>query len=514
MNRHRLAIGVVLGVYTILGFSYAWRTPGWQVPDEPAHFNYVAQVGDDPFDPPEIEQGDYPFERLETLKASHFGDKTDYQGIEYEDHQPPAYYYLASLYFRGVGGEPDIEGGITSSRPKQASSRESEGRGREPDPLSDAWPDPLERAYIVWAVRMAILMFGLRLLGVLLGAITVLIAWRIAALLYPRDGILPVATAAFVAFLPMNLTMTAAVNNDPLAYAVIAATLLVALKRLLGRMSQRRFVVLGGLLFGLAILTKVSVMGPAAVVLAAAEVIGWWRRGRVGTATTAATVAGTLGLGLLIGLPWMLRNARVYGAGDWFGLRAHDRVVDCVVSGVQCQPRTADWIAEKGLADLVLRFAEFTFKSFWGVFGWMAVFLTDIRGIPIYGVLALVSLAALVGFALYLLRLRHAEDVGAADQRWGLMLLGLSLAVTVGGYLWYNLTFVQHQGRYLFPALIPIALGFMLGLRELARRGAGFAGLGAERARWVEAAVLCGFAAALAGLAWISLTRYVVPGLG
>jgi hypothetical protein len=354
----------------------------------------------------------------------------------------------------------------------------------------------------------------LRLLGVLLGAVTVLLAWRIAALLYPEDGILPVATAAFVAFLPMHLTMTAAVNNDPLAYAVMAAVLLVALKRLVGRLSRRRFVVFGGLLFGLAILTKVSVMVPAAVVLAAAEIFGWWRRGRVGTGTMAATVAGTLGLGFVIGLPWMLRNARVYGAGDWFGLVAHDRAVDCVASGVHCQPRTADWIAEKGLADLLLRFGEFTFKSFWGVFGWMAVFLTDLAGVPIYWMLAAASLAALAGFALYLARLLRATGTGSADQRWGLALLGLSWAVTAAGYLWYNLTFVQHQGRYLFPALVPIALGFVLGLRELALRGGRVLGWPEQRARWLEAGVLYGFTAALAALAWISLSRYIVPGLG
>lgn len=482
MNRHRLAIEVVLGAYVVLGIQYAIRTPIWQVPDEPAHFNYVFDLTDDPLDLPTIEPGDYPFEQLETFKATGFAWPARTDQLRYEDHQPPAYYELAAAVY------PDVLW-LTY--------------GRDIDDYDGSI------RFLQWSAARL-----LRFLGVLLGAITILLAWRIAALLYPEDGILPVATAAFVAFLPMNLTMTAAVNNDPLAYAVIAATLLLALKRLLGRMSQRRFVVLGGLLFGLAILTKVSVMGPAAVVLAGAEIIGWWRRGRFGTAMTAATVVQTLGLGLLIGLPWMLRNARVYGAGDWFGLRAHDRVVDCVDSGTHCQARTADWIAEKGLADFVLRFVEFTFKSFWGVFGWMAVFLTDVRGIPIYGVLALVSLAALVGLALYLVRLRHAEDAGAADQRWGLALLGLSLAVTVGGYLWYNLTFVQHQGRYLFPALIPIALGFMLGLRELARRGAAVAGLGAERARWVEAALLYGFAAALAGLAWISLTRYVVPGLG
>jgi len=477
----RLPIAVVLGAYLVLGTLYALRTPQWQVPDEPAHFNYVAHVGDNPFDLPEIEPGDYPFDELEWLKAEHFYIPYDFGGpdvlsvVQYEDHQPPAYYFLAAVIYSRFAVHS---------------------------------PVPMPQRGVV-----AIDVVLVRLLGVLLGAITILLAWRIAALLYPEDNILPVATAAFVAFLPMNLTMTAAVNNEPLAYTVMAAVLFVAVKRLLGRMSDRRFVVIGGLLFGLAILTKVSVMAPAAVVLAATELIGWWRRGRFGSAKTAATIGMTLGLGLLIGLPWMLRNARVYGAWDWFGLRAHDRVVDCVVSGVQCQPRTADWIAEKGLVDLLLRFGEFTFKSFWGVFGWMAVFLTDIGGVPIYWALAVVSLAALVGCALYLVRLRGEEGSVAADQRWGLALLGLSLAVTVAGYVWYNLTFVQHQGRYLFPALIPIALGFMLGLRELARRAGLALGWPAGRVRWLELGAPYGFAAALAGLAWISLTRYIVPGL-
>jgi hypothetical protein len=38
---------------------------------------------------------------------------------------------------------------------------------------------------------------------------------------------------------------------------------------------------------------------------------------------------------------------------------------------------------------------------------------------------------------------------------------------TVLAYGWYNLQFVQHQGRYLFTALIPIAIGFCLGWDEV-----------------------------------------------
>jgi hypothetical protein len=46
-------------------------------------------------------------------------------------------------------------------------------------------------------------------------------------------------------------------------------------------------------------------------------------------------------------------------------------------------------------------------------------------------------------------------------------LLALSALLTLLSYLWYNLKFVQHQGRYLFPALVPLGLAFALGLREV-----------------------------------------------
>ena len=49
-------------------------------------------------------------------------------------------------------------------------------------------------------------------------------------------------------------------------------------------------------------------------------------------------------------------------------------------------------------------------------------------------------------------------------------LLALSALFTLLSYLWYNLKFVQHQGRYLFPALVPIGLAFALGLREILGR--------------------------------------------
>jgi hypothetical protein len=43
--------------------------------------------------------------------------------------------------------------------------------------------------------------------------------------------------------------------------------------------------------------------------------------------------------------------------------------------------------------------------------------------------------------------------------------------LTLASFLWYNVfQFVQPQGRYLFPALVPISLAVVLGWREALRR--------------------------------------------
>jgi hypothetical protein len=78
--------------------------------------------------------------------------------------------------------------------------------------------------------------------------------------------------------------------------------------------------------------------------------------------------------------------------------------------------------------------------------------------------------------------------------------------LTLGVHVGYNLTFVQHQGRYLFPALIPIALGFAVGL------GLWFKPL---RKRWPHIVYLipAGLAAALIALDLYALFRVIVPAL-
>jgi hypothetical protein len=121
------------------------------------------------------------------------------------------------------------------------------------------------------------------------------------------------------------------------------------------------------------------------------------------------------------------------------------------------QPTSAWWIEQYGWGSLVQRFLTFTFQSFWGQFGWMTVPMPP----RYYLALGALSLIALVGCAWAVVpRLKFI----LADA-W-FQLIGAWVLFTVLSYLYYNLTFVQHQGRYLFPALIPIGLAFTAGWRQ------------------------------------------------
>ncbi|MBI5670717.1 MAG: hypothetical protein HZC41_22215 [Chloroflexi bacterium] len=173
---------------------------------------------------------------------------------------------------------------------------------------------------------------------------------------------------------------------------------------------------------------------------------------------------------VLAGL-WALRNISVYDFPDVFGLRAHD----AVVAG---QLRTADLIAQIGAGEYLSRAVQTTFNSFWGQFGWMAAPMPTWAYIF---VLALLALAA-AGWVLQIRRVdptphplprqqgggekslpRRRGRLGGG-QTSAYLILAFTALLAVLAYLYYNTVFVQFQGRYLYPGLIPFALALALGV--------------------------------------------------
>ena len=164
-----------------------------------------------------------------------------------------------------------------------------------------------------------------------------------------------------------------------------------------------------------------------------------------------------LGLPLAMGSLWWIRNTLVYGWPDILGLQRHA----AVVIG---QPRTADWIADMGPRTFLTGALRTTFQSFWGQFGWMGVVLDQRLYLGFLMVTLFVTWAALWGVFI-----EKQDRLAPFAQDALVLLLGLA-GLTLIMYVGYNLTFVQHQGRYLFPALPLYAVAVGFGLTRLGQR--------------------------------------------
>ncbi len=434
-------IGFIVAVYLALAGLYAVRTPDWQAPDEPAHYNYVRQIVDDRA-LPVLQQGDWQQEYQETLTASGF--RPDLLGrldtLQYEDHQPPLYYLLQAPVYALADGD----------------------------------------------------LLALRLFSVVLGAGVVLCAWAVLRTAFPGGPVVALAGAGFVAFLPQHLAILGSVSNDALAELVVGLTLLAVVRYLDQRRDLSPLVL--GALVGLALLTKTTIYFLGGIVVLAVLLRG--RRARWDRRTLGAHLSAAIVPALLLGGLWWARNLSVYGGTDAFGLQRHDAVT-------VGQMRTDTYI-EVVLGGSVRQYlkhaAETTFHSFWGQFGWMALPMP----LAVYRVLLLGTVAVIAGAVIVAWRQRLLRQL-SGPQRDVLVIFAAVIAFVCAAYVLYNVDFVQFQGRYLYPALIPIAFVVAVGLR-------GWASLLeplAPALAWLPLAAI----AVWALFAWYALETYIVPNL-
>jgi hypothetical protein len=430
---------LIVAGYLVAGSLFAAATPAWQNPDEPAHYNNIAHIAGG-HGLPVLHHGDYDQAYMTALVNSRFPPEMSVDTVRYEAYQPPLYYVAAVPAF--------------------------------------------------WVGDGSVL--TLRLFGVSLGAFVIILLYLCAELIFPNKPLLSVGTAAFAAFLPMQVAMSAAINNDGLAQLLLLAAMLILLRW----MKQRFYTPRGhgetlrlrgdgahdwasllvlGLLLGLGMLTKIYAY--MALVLYAGMVgLTIWLRPHArlydatGTAhgnhrptwqSTGQALAAMLLVAtpaVLLAAPFWVRNVQLYGAWDFLGLRFHDAVV-------VGQPTTAAWLAEYGWIDYSERAMTLTFRSFWGAFGWLSVFMDD----RIYLLLLVFTAIILCGLLWSLVRFISGRPETDLDrfQFWVLGFFAVYVLAVLGAYAWYNLKFVQHQGRYLLWGLLPLSTFAALGWREV-----------------------------------------------
>ena len=432
--------------HLLVGTLYATQTPAWQAPDEPAHYNYIAHIAHGN-GLPVLAMGDFDLAYNGKLISQKFPPELSVEPMRYESYQPPLYYLSAAPIYGLIAGFG------------------SANSGEKPAELYGA------------------ALIALRLYGVLLAAISLILLYACAATIFPERPMLSIGATAFAAALPMHAAMTASANNDTLAELLVLASVLILLRWMHQQLSisssgvnsaginraeeytGRRLLLALGVMLGLGLLTKIYLYALFPLCLLMVLLITW-RTVTVDPLRHAITNSyWVTAPALLIALPMWIRNMRLYGLTDPLGLAWHD----LVVAG---QPTLLDWITQHGWPAYWERAFSFTFRSFWGVFGWLSLFL-DERIYTLFTIVSAVVVFGVLWASFRMLLRKQKEPLLSEFQRWSLLFLGLMLLTVLACYGLYNLKFVQHQGRYLFWGLLPIGLLVAVGWREVQRVGAG-----------------------------------------
>ncbi len=195
-KRHPLAliamVHIALSIYTSLS------VPLWESYDEPGHIFYARHIGQTGTLPP-------------------VGSRlSDYD----ESHQPPLYYLLPAIPFALIDTTDNVRPQYTASGRTWAVFQ----------PEVEAWP----WTGTVLAIRIA------RFLSILPGTLCVILTWRTARVLFPKQKLIALVAAFAHAVWPMLVFMNGIVSNDT-GMALMGSLVVWQIAELVRRPSQWRW---------------------------------------------------------------------------------------------------------------------------------------------------------------------------------------------------------------------------------------------------------------------------------
>jgi 4-amino-4-deoxy-L-arabinose transferase-like glycosyltransferase len=424
LRRHG-GIALILAGFLALATLYSVTTPIFESPDEIWHYPVIQHIA--------------------TGHGLPIQEPGTGQLWQQEGSQPPLYYLLGAAATFWID---------TSDLPQRLWNNPHAHIGI---PLADGNKNVIVHTVAEdFPYRGTVLAVHLiRLLSVLLGAITVLLTYRLALAVFPGRVALAAGAAAVCAFIPQFLFISGSVNNDNLVTTLAALALWQVVRLLQGDNSPGHLLRLG-IVIGLAALSKLSGLGLLVLAAASLVMVSWQRRSlRLLLQGGVLVIAPVV---LLAGW-WYARNWTLYG--DPTG-------INVMLDVIGRRPQLASM--RQLLAE-----AEGFKISFWALFGAVNVLAES----WVYRVFDLLTILALLGLLLLwarwlqgwfsLARSRLAEsrttDKGlkTKDQKQ-LALLALWLGVVFASFVRWTQMTMASQGRLLFVALPAIAILFFTGL--------------------------------------------------
>jgi hypothetical protein len=377
---------LIFSLYFLLAVAYSLLMPIWEAPDEPAHYHLAWHLAT---------YDEYPSQK-----------------VNYESHQPRAYYYFASSIIRVLDKvDPEL---TRFRRPT-----EYPFTIRKPERRFD-WTD--DNYHFLWGAYL------LRWINILFGGIALWLNWKTFKLMVP--GSLALATLALVALMPQYLHIMSSVNNDvpgTLAGALLFYLLILFLKE----PSYAPGLLLSLLAILLPFITKLTVLPVSAAVFV---VLGWKWLFRL--PQKRWLLYSTFGVLLGAGLFYLLFPDAVQAAWneiEWrlFSLRKNaltEKYIKAITSQII-------W-------------------TYWGKVGWLAV------GLPLW-IIQLLTGMGLTGMTLQAIHVVRSRTRGLQLNFW-LAIWAIALFTLLAVFR-NGLTTFATQGRLLFPAIGVLSVWMVAG---------------------------------------------------
>ena len=408
--RRNWDITLILMLFVALGFAYSVVNPLHEATDELRHYRFVRYLA-----------------TYRTLPVQGEG------ACRFQSHHPPLFYLLGALATGWIETGRDIchtppENPFWAYRYAEVGVDNKNMYLHGPGEAFP-WTGEALAAHII------------RALNVLIGAGTVWLTWAAGRSVWPRRRALAAGSAAFVAFNPMFLYMSGAINNDVIAAFSGAAVLLACLRLLRDPDGLRwQWGLILGAVYGLALMSKFNMAVVALLIALAVTSVAWRQRqwGRwfvVGflTMVVAALIAGW----------WFVRNQLLYGEPT--GLRVLAEL----------------WGARDPAESLPIALSEFPYAwtTLWGRFGFGQIPLPE----SFYDALRWIVRFSLLGLLIPLVRDRRDTPMR--------LIAFLCVNVLLAFAVLFNYMLVSPagaMGRFFFPGLPALSLLIFYGLSRWA----------------------------------------------
>ena len=398
----------ILFYFFAFGLILTFLVPPFEANDEPDHLNYINFIT--------VEKS-LPVQTIDSLK------------VNKEGHQFPLYYMIASGIQYLAGNNPVMYKIIGNEKNVNFGGKEN---------LVPVYNHVYNE--IFYTEKDKTLFYKLRIFQVLISLINVFVIYKIAGF-YFHDEKYKLLCAFIAAAVPQFAFVSSYINNDTLANlfaSLIVLSFLIFLKE-----KSFKSIVIFSIVFSISLLVKKTMFFFFPVI----ALVGIYMvfRKQIDLKTFGVKVFGIILFVSIVTLWFFLRNINLYN--DVFLSKVEMLTVPYYVD---MKPLFSFYF--------IYPFVPGLFGSFWGVFGWMNVAL------PFFAY-ALLFLFVITNF-LFLLKKYNLKSIFVSK----ILFAALSIISCLGGIIYYNTLYSQHQGRFLFPVLSFIVVGLAYGIKTISEK--------------------------------------------